>query len=162
VSAAVTQMVAKVLGVMNRVIDEKEVEERARIQREEIEFAEQEKNKGKPKLCYDAPAKVPGKPAGTGTVPLEHKEAKKKKKQPSSFHPGPKVGGSKMGMKPPSSKSESEGEEEKVVESPQAGTSKSMERKQLFEPEDTRSMMRGAPEPEIQPYSPPTPIGPHP
>jgi len=161
VSAATTQIVARVLSVMNRIVEEEENKERATRAEEEAARVEAEKNKTKPKLCYDPPKVPAGKPAGTATTGVKHDRVKggsnKKKPKPSSLmHP---VAGS--GGQPPGSTS--------GAESAESGAESDKDKKvvngrpkqpQLFDPVDTRLLTRGQPEPDIEPYTPPMPVMP--
>lgn len=146
VTSATTQIVARVLSIVNRGIEENAQKEMARRKEEEAAAMEAEKKKSTPKLCYDAPKRVAGKPAGTASEPPKHD--KKAKRKPSI---APKPGAVQHEV-PSRMEQDSGSEMEQQKPQPQ--------HRMLFEPEDTRATMKGEPVQEIEPYTPPMPVAP--
>lgn len=141
-TAATMQIVARVLNIINRGIEEKVQHEESRRKEEEAAEKEKEKHKSKPKLCYDAPKRVVGKPAGTSVVPM-----KKDKKKPKRVMAEMKEAAV--------AQQEQEHEESEMEEAEAPAGMPKME-----DPIDTRAMMMDKPAPVIEPYQPPRPMRP--
>lgn len=163
VGHAVTTIVARVLGVMNQVIEDEQAQQISRQKDEARAAQEVEKKKMKPQLCYDPPEGEKGKPAGAATSKINHKKPSKRARS-SSPKPVGSSGGSPMKPINDPGKSENRVETRDTKEEPPK-SNKPNRPPMLFESEDTRSSAHGnyPKDSELDlTYRPPHPVGPRP